>query len=269
MLAAGTSVPVPPGATEHVYKRIAGTDLCLYVFHPPGGEVTERRPAAVYFPGGGWTTLRLDGGFRVASLLASLGVVGVSVTYRVHSVHDSTPYDSVADAKSALRWLREHATELGIDPSRITGVGDSAGAHVLLTAALLETFDEPGENRGVSSKPDALFLSAAVVTTVADDPSCLTPDQRSFMEWLGPRAREISPVHHLARNLPPTVIFHGKQDPLMPYAAVEMFCRRARALGNQCDLVGFDDAAHDVTGAKPVEFEAGLVTLLEGLGYLR
>ena len=54
----------------------------------------------------------------------------------------------------------------------------------------------------------------------------------------------------------------------MPYEAVEAFCARARTLGNQCDVVGFDDAAHDVARAKQMETDAGLRTFLKTSGYL-
>ena len=140
-----TTLQIPAGATERVFKQVGGAELKLYVFKPTDLKPSERRPAAIYFAGGGWTNLRVETGFPLASRVASMGMVGVSATYRVRSMHNSTPYDSVADAKSAIRWVREHATELQIDPARIVGVGDSAGAHVLLTAALLDTFDEPSE----------------------------------------------------------------------------------------------------------------------------
>ena len=261
-------IPTRSGATEYVYKRVTGAELKLYVFQPPGSAPSERRPAVVCFPGGGWINLHLDDGLRAASRLASLGVVGIAATYRVRSIHDSTPYDSVADAKSLLRWLRERAGDLRIDPARVAGVGDSAGAHVLLTAALLDTFDEPAEDRTVTSKPDALFLTAAVVTTIATGSCHITPEQQMFVDFLGSRAQEVSPLHHLARNLPPTLLYHGKQDPLMPYDAVETFCAMARALGNQCELVGFDGVAHDVARAKQAETFTGLFNFLEARGYL-
>ena len=268
---AATTAPVqvPAGATERVFKQVGGADLKLYVFKPAGLSPSERRPAAIYFAGGGWTNLRIDAGFPLANRLASMGMVGVSATYRVRSVHNSTPYDSVADAKSAIRWVREHAAELQIDPARIIGVGDSAGAHVLLTAALLETFDEPSENRSFSSKPSALFLTAAPTSTVAVEGAALTPQQQGLLAFLGPRTMEISPFHHLARNLPPTLIYHGKQDPLVPYSLVDEFCTKARTLGNQCDLVGFDDAAHNVARAKQAETDAGLLGFLRRLGYVQ
>lgn len=219
--ATAAPVQIPPGATERVFKQVAGADLKLYVFKPNDLKPSERRPAVIYFAGGAWTNIRIDAGFPLASRLASIGMVGVSATYRVRSVHNSTPYDSVADAKSAIRWVREHAAELQIDPARIIGVGDSAGAHVLLTAAVLDAFDEPSENRTISSKPTALFLTAAVVTTVPAADTPVTPQQQASLDFLGPRTQEISPLHHLARNLPPTVIYHGKQDPLMPYTVVD------------------------------------------------
>jgi acetyl esterase/lipase len=264
-----TSVQVPAGAVERVYKQASGADLKLYVFKPLDLKPSERKPAVIYFAGGGWTNLRVDAGFPLASRLASLGIVGISATYRVRSQHNSTPYDSVADAKSAIRWVREHAADLQIDPSRIAGVGDSAGAHVLLTAAVVDAFDEPSENRAISSKPSALFLTAAVVTTVPDGATALTPQQRTLLDFLGPRTMEVSPLHHLARNLPPTVIYHGKNDPLMPYVAVEEFCAKARTLGNACDLVGFDDTAHNVARARQAEVDAGLLGFLKKLAYLQ
>ena len=262
-------VQIPAGAIERVFKQVNGAELKMYVFKPADLKSSERRPAAIYFAGGGWTNLRVDAGFPLANRVASLGMVGVSATYRVRSVHNSTPYDSVADAKSAIRWVREHATELQIDPARIIGVGDSAGAHVLLTAALLETFDEPSENRTISSKPSALFLTAAPTSTVAVEGATLTPQQQGLLAFLGPRTMEISPLHHLARNLPPTVIYHGKMDPLVPYTIVDEFCTKARTLGNQCELVGFDDAAHNVARAKEAETGAGLLAFLKRLGYLQ
>jgi acetyl esterase/lipase len=266
-----TSAPVqiPDGATERIFKQVGGADLKLYVFKPADLKPAERRPAAIYFAGGGWTNLRVDAGFALASRLASLGLVAITATYRVRAVHNSTPYDSVVDAKSALRWVRDHAADLQIDPARIVGVGDSAGAHVLLTAAVLDTFDEPSENRGTSSKPNALFLTAAVVTTVPVEGMPITAQQQALLDFLGPRTREISPLHHLAKNLPPTVIYHGKLDPLMPYTAVDEFCTKARTLGNLCDLTGFDDAAHNVARVKRAETDAGLLAFLKRLGYLQ
>ena len=50
---------------------------------------------------------------------AAKGMVAISADYRIASVQHSTPFESVADAKSAIRFVRQHAAELGIDPQRI------------------------------------------------------------------------------------------------------------------------------------------------------
>jgi acetyl esterase len=58
------------------------------------------------------------------------------------------------------------------------------------------------------------------------------------------RGRELSPLHHIRRGLPPTLILHGKADTTVPYTDVERFCAESRRLGNQCDLVGYEGAPH-------------------------
>jgi dipeptidyl aminopeptidase/acylaminoacyl peptidase len=91
---------------------------------------------------------------------------------------------------------------------------------------------------------------------------------------LGPRAREISPIHHLGKNLPPTILFHGKADTLVPFSEAEMFCRKARELGNRCELVAFDGAGHgffNPTRSTKWYYEtlSGAERFLRELGYLR
>ena len=63
-----------------------------------------------------------------------------------------------ADAKSALRYVRAHATELGIDPQRIAAAGGSAGGHLAAFTALVDGLDDPQDDLAVSCKPNALVL---------------------------------------------------------------------------------------------------------------
>jgi acetyl esterase/lipase len=123
----------------------------------------------------------------------------------------------MADAKSAIRWVRAHAVELGIDPHRIAASGGSSGGHIALSAAVFDSFDETQENKQISSKPNALVLFNPAVDT--------THERRR--ELFGDRVREASPIHHIGYGLPPTVIFHGKADTTVPFADVERFCTEA------------------------------------------
>ena len=233
------------GATAYVYKRVAGAELKLWVFWPRALMPSETRPAIVFFGGGGWTTQSPTQFTPQARYLATKGMVAVVAGYRVRNPDNATPFEAVADAKSAIRWLREHAKELHIASKSLAAGGGSAGGHLALTAAVVNELDEPGENMAVSSKPNALVLFNPVPNTAPDSQTTLTPEQQGMVALLGPRAREISPIHHLGKkNLPPTIIFHGKADVLVPFSEADAFCRKAVELGNRCELVGFDEATH-------------------------
>ncbi len=218
------------GAITYVYKSIKGSDLRLHVFNPPSPRAA-RQSAIVFFFGGGWTQGLVTQFVPQSTHLARRGMVAIVADYRVSGRHQTSPFEAIADAKSAMRWLRSRAGELGIDPDRIVASGGSAGGHLALSSAVFETFNEPGEDRRVSAKPNALLLFNPAVDT-------------SQISRFGSRGQEASPIHHIGRSLPPTVIFHGKADAIVPYADVDRFCIRAKLLGARCDLFGYEGATH-------------------------
>ena len=73
-------------------------------------------------------------------------MVAIVADYRVFTRHQSTAFQSMADAKSALRWVRGHCEGTWSDPNRIVAAGGSSGGHIALSAAVFDTFDEAGEN---------------------------------------------------------------------------------------------------------------------------
>ena len=241
ILAQTASIPPQPtkvaGATSYVYKSIGGVELRLHVFNPRGGGTVTQRPAILFFFGGGWTEGSVEQFARQARHLTQGGMVSVLVDYRVFGRHGTSPFEGMADAKSAVRWVRSHSAELGIDPKRIAASGGSAGGHLALSTAVFDTFDEPREDKTISSKPNALVLFNPAVDTTHTKPA-------EYKERFGARAREGSPLHHLGPGLPPMLILNGKADQVVPYSDVERFCGEARRLGNQCQLVGYEGAPH-------------------------
>ena len=271
ILAQTASVPPQPttvdGATAYVYKSIGTDGLRLHIFSTGSPNTVAQRSAIVFFFGGGWTQGSVTQFVPQAKHLAQRGMVAIVADYRVFGRHGTSPFEAMADAKSAVRWVRAHSAQLGIDTNRIAAGGGSAGGHIALSAAVFGTFDEAGEDKTLSSKPNALVLfNPAVDTTHA------TPEQ--LKERFGDRGRNGSPFHHLGTGLPPTLILHGKADTTVPYADVDRFCTEATTRGNQCQLVGYEGASHGFFNPQNAEGKWYRETLLEAdrfltkIGYL-
>ncbi len=239
--------PYPPqmqGAVEMEYKAAGGVHLNLYVFNPPGFHANDKRPAIVFFFGGGWTSGSPKQFEQQCRHLASRGMVAISADYRVSSRHRVKAVDCVRDAKSAIRWVRQNASRLGVDPHRIAAGGGSAGGHLAAAAALIPGLDETTGDTQISSRPDALVLfnPAAVLAPVPGLPNGRSP--ADMEKRMGLPLEQISPYHHIAKGAPPTVIFHGQADTTVPYSTVEAFAKRMAEFGNRCDLHGFEGENH-------------------------
>ena len=214
-----------------VYKSFDKDPLELNVFLPDGWQASDRRPAIVFFFGGGWVGGTPTQFYPHSRYLASRGMVAISAQYRTRNSHGTSPVECVADGKSAVRWMREHAAELGIDPDRVAAGGGSAGGHVAATTGVIDGLDEEGENMAVSSKPNALVLYNPAT------------DISQIQRW-GDRALEGSPLQHVSKGDPPTIVFHSRDDQTVPYETAEQFCKAMSGAGNRCELVSFDGRPH-------------------------
>jgi acetyl esterase/lipase len=183
----------------------------------------------------------------------------------------------VADAKSAIRYVRQNAAKLGIDPDRIAAGGGSAGGHLAAATGVIKGFDESSEDAKVSSVPNALalFNPAVVLATVEGlpvDEAKIT----SLADRMGVEPKQLSPYHQVQKGAPPTIIFHGKADPTVPYQTVELFTKAMTDAGNKCQLVGYEGQTHGFfnygRGNNNEYYNktvAELDKFLVGLGYLK
>jgi acetyl esterase/lipase len=167
----------------------------------------------------------------------------MTADYRVATRHNAKAVDCVRDAKSAIRWIRQNAQRLGVDPTRIAAGGGSAGGHLAAAVALLEKFDEPGEDATISSKPNALALFNPAVV-LAPIEGLVQGKATNLQERFGVEPKEISPYHHIRAGAPPTIIFHGKADTTVPYTSVERFTIEMEKAGNRCELNGYEGETH-------------------------
>ena len=208
------------GVQEVTYKSTQQGDLSMLIHRPEGWKASDKRPAIVFFFGGGWTNGSPKQFESQAAYLAGRGMVTARADYRVKSRHNVLPDACVEDAKSAVRWLRAHAAEYGIDPDRIVAAGGSAGGHIAACTATTAGFEAKGEDLSVSSKPSALVLFNPVL--LLDGP--LAKRYLNDDEALG---RRISPLLGIDSTLPPTLLLYGSEDRLGEPA--EPFMARAKA----------------------------------------
>jgi acetyl esterase len=232
------------GATSHVFKRAGERELRLHVFAPDRPS-NENSPAIVIFYGGGWKWGNVADGVPLAKHLAAAGMVAILSDYRVYCRGMASITDEIEDAKSALRWVRTHALELRVDPNRIAASGGSSGGHLALATAVLEGFDDPGEDLTIRSQPNLLVLYYPCV-----DPT--SPEEREFGgPAIGSHGEEVSPAHHISTGQPPMLVLQGTQDSL--YVNVRNYCDKVRAAGNRCDFVEYPGAPHGFAGPAPRE----------------
>jgi acetyl esterase/lipase len=238
--------PVLPGAKVEVYKTAGDVKLNMNIYFPDDHQPGDKRAAVVFFFGGGWRGGSPTQFQRHCQYLASRGMVAMAADYRVSSRHKTKAVKCVADAKSAVRWIRANAERLGVDPDRVAAGGGSAGGHLAACTGTVPDLEEPGEDTTISSVPNALALfNPALVLAPVDGESPLRPDRvPNLKERLGTDPEKISPYHHVRKGNPPAIIFHGTADTTVPFKTAELFAEAMTKAGNRCKLVAFDGEGH-------------------------
>lgn len=226
-------------AAYKTVKTEKGTfPLQLHIFNPAGEDSGGKRPCVVLFHGGGWISGEPAKCYSGCRRWASRGLVAIAVEYRIREKHGGTPLDSVRDAKSAIRWIRSHAGELGIDPKKIAASGASAGGHLVAATALLKKFDEEGEDSSVSCRPNAMIMLSPVFD---NSPGGYGHYHKTLKEhW-----RDFSPLHNIAAGAPPAIVFVGdSEEKYITVEAAERFQRQMKALASRCELFVMKGATH-------------------------
>lgn len=191
-----------PTGKPYVYKTSAGKPRQMEIFFPPNHDPAKAKvPGLILFHGGGWTGGTL-GQFRAAcAYFASRGLVCATAEYQMlgKDAAKLPPGESkkrvcITDAKSAIRWLKQHADDLGIDPDRVITGGGSAGGHISALAT---------HNPGLNDPVDPKDVDTSVVAYLWFNPAFATDDHRDS---------EIDILIHQDGDLPPAFVFFGDQD---------------------------------------------------------
>ncbi|MBK8091800.1 MAG: alpha/beta hydrolase [Verrucomicrobiaceae bacterium] len=252
--------------SEVVYKKTPEGELKLH-FYRPAGEVgiTALRPCIVFFFGGGWKNGSYLQFVPQAEYLASRGMVAACADYRILNVHGTLPDKAVEDAKSAIRWVRGHSTELGIDPGKIIAAGGSAGGHLAACTALVKAYDAPGDDAAISCRPDAMVLFNPAMNIDTLFKERVTGDTKGFTLEM---AEAITPNRFIAKDTPPAIFFFGTADKLKTGA--DEYMRKARELGLRAEMWTAAEMPHGFFNREPwTQVTAQQMhVFLASLGYL-
>jgi acetyl esterase/lipase len=244
LIALATTVTASAGtvsfkdARSEVYKTASDTNLRLYFYDPEGHDPKrDRRPAIVFFFGGGWSSGSPAQFEQHACYLAQRGMVAVVADYRVKSRQKTSPRECVADGHSAVRYLRQNARRLGIDPDRIAAGGGSAGGHVAATTGMCDGLEDPDDmlEETISAKSNALVLFNPVY-----DNGPKGYGHSRVKEWFP----AISPAHNISRDDPPAIVFLGTKDNLIPVATAKKFQADMEKVGLKSELHLYEGQPH-------------------------
>lgn len=193
------------------YKTVDGKELQLSVFLPEGyHNSSQSYPAFVVYHGGSWAVGDPNWHYPDCAYWSRRGMVALSVRYRL-SKRDGVqvPLECVKDAKSAIRYLRQNAQRLKIDPNRIVAAGGSAGGQLAAATATLtaSATNDDCYDPAISCVPNAVILYNPYFKC---EPA-------------------LSPPNFLRPGLPPFITFLGDEDPAIPVQGLLDFHQALKA----------------------------------------
>ncbi len=238
----------PPGA--RYMSRVAygtagpqGRPLHMYVY--ARADATERAPGVLFIHGGGWSDFTPFMLIRYAAALAEAGFVAATCEYRLRP--EARWPASIQDCKAAVRWLRAHHGEIGLDPDRLAASGNSAGGHL---AAMLGVtpgrFEGEGGNAAEFSGVQALALIYPAIDMLHPEGSI---DLRNgFGQIVGDPSESgiaaANPPTYLSAECPPVLTVTGDLDTVTTLPSIQGFHDRLDELGVANQLVVYPGREH-------------------------
>ena len=251
------------GIIQQVYKQIDTVTLVLDIYHPADMDEEKSYPAMIFFFGGGWKGGSVEQFKPHARYFSGRGIVCILADYRVQSRQGTSPFESLKDAKSAIRYVRKNAARLNVDTGRIVASGGSAGGHLAAATALISGHNDPGDDLSVSCIPNALVLFNPVI----DNGPAGYGHER-----IGSAYKDFSPLHNIHQGAPPTVFFLGTKDRLIPVETAWYYRKAMERVGSRCELFLYENQPHGFFNFRNREFYDQTVLetdkFLISLGYL-
>ncbi len=222
--------------TEERYYKITNNDtLSAYIYFPENRK--NNMPCILILHGGGWYIGHPLTRTCIPKDFNELGFVAVAIEHRIKGRQDASPVKGLMDAKAAIRWVRQNAGELGVNPGKILISGLSSGGTLAALTAMTDGYEYKDENLNNSSKPEGVILWSGCVDVTR---------QGWFQYCLNGKddCKNLSPTHLIKPGLIPFLIFQGTLDKYNNYTTHIEFCKKMKKAGNYCNLVLMQDTKH-------------------------
>ncbi|MGH6630821.1 MAG: alpha/beta fold hydrolase, partial [Burkholderiales bacterium] len=259
-----TSVTAVPHVEKNiVYGMYSGLALLMDVHHPE----TPNGYGLLLIPGSGWHTTQAydanpikDGGSSLFVFIPPLLDAGYTLFVISHRAAPRFRYPAaVEDAQRAVRFIRFHAQDYGINAERVGAVGYSSGAHLAALLAVLDgagTATDPDPVNRTSARVQSVVASATPtdlehfdsgsgVAAVASFMGQLRPSSSAPQESVEAKAyRTASPVTHVSRSAAPLLLIHGDTDETVPFQQGELMVNAAQKVGAEVKLIRVPGGEH-------------------------
>lgn len=222
---------------EFVFAKLPGEDLQLDIYYPRAAPPAGGYPLMIWIHGGGW----ILGSKRQDVFVRHFPRYDYAIASLEYRLAQKEPFPAqIRDVRTATDWLLKNAKDLEIDSSRVVVAGQSAGGHLALLLALTQGEEHPGWGpappRGSLKAVCALYPPTDLLRLVP--PSARDNPLHPVALLLGDRverrtalAKEASPIRHVDAAAPPTMLFHGTEDPIVPVEQSQLMARRLEARG--------------------------------------
>jgi acetyl esterase len=185
------------------YTGMNGQQHAIRAYFPANHNPSDKAPCFVFFHGGAWTGGHLNQGNLFCEYLSSRGMVAITENYSMHPKEaqkqlpegESRKRICVMDGKTVIRWVKEHADELGINPERMVVSGASAGGHIGVLSMMDRDFSNPEDPKEINTEVQAFILLCPAFTVLAKDTSS-----------------DVNVFKHLDKQFPPTLFIVGETD---------------------------------------------------------
>ena len=283
-------LPVDSAAYKDVvYKTVDGRSLALDIYMPHYIKAGTKVPVLMYVHGGAWvwgnkTAIRYTFRQYIMRQLLNSGIAIASIDYRLVDSTSVHLAQQISDCKDAVRWMRLHGSEYGIDSDNIGIAGASAGGHLALMTGFTNDSEFVGDAvlSGVSAKVNyivdyfgptdmnatyhcnlnALFLSILrhkmpdLYKTRNDQLYRLSGyDVEKQKKQVVEECKKCSPISYISAKCPPVIILHGTGDRLVNFNQSVDLQKRLKKAGVECELIRYPGLEHSFPNATKAQAE--------------